>query len=293
MSKARAWFIAILFFSGLCLTLYPFVSNLVVQSNASKAVNDYNESVAQMDQEDIDAAKEAVKKYNEQLGKAVSSSAEQEETVSYLDMVDVGESIGILEIPKIDVDLPIYSGADPDVLEKGVGHLPETSFPSGGPGTHCVLTGHRGLPKAVLLTDLDKLEIGDVFYIHVLDEVLAYQVDQINVVLPDETDDLRIVPGEDYCTLVTCTPYAVNTHRLLVRGERTEYVPEDAKQQRYAYSDVQSGTLVKRLVDVWPWLTFSLVLMAAAETTIFLLIGRRSRRKEKQKKWDTQKKRKR
>lgn len=250
MSKARAWFIAILFLSGLCLTLYPFVSNLIVQSNASKAVNDYNEGVAQMDQEDIDAAKEAVKKYNEQLGKAVSSSAEQEEAVSYLDMVDVGESIGILEIPKIDVDLPIYRGADPDVLEKGVGHLPETSYPSGGPGTHCVLTGHRGLPKAVLLTDLDKLEMGDVFYIHVLDEVLAYRVDQIKVVLPDETDDLRIVPGEDYCTLVTCTPYAVNTHRLLVRGERTEYVPENAEQQRYAYSDVQSGTLVKRLVDV-------------------------------------------
>lgn len=293
MSKARAWFIAILFLSGLCLTLYPFVSNLIVQSNASKAVNDYNEGVAQMDQEDIDAAKEAVKKYNEQLGKAVSSSAEQEEAVSYLDMVDVGESIGILEIPKIDVDLPIYRGADPDVLEKGVGHLPETSYPSGGPGTHCVLTGHRGLPKAVLLTDLDKLEMGDVFYIHVLDEVLAYRVDQIKVVLPDETDDLRIVPGEDYCTLVTCTPYAVNTHRLLVRGERTEYVPENAEQQRYAYSDVQSGTLVKRLVDVWPWLTFSLVLMAIAETAIFLLIGKRSRRKEKQKKWDTQKKRKR
>lgn len=291
MSKARAWFIAILFLSGLCLTLYPFVSNLIVQSNASKAVSDYNDSVAQMDQEEIDAAKEAVKKYNEQLGTAVSSSAEQEETVSYLDMIDVGESIGILEIPKIDVDLPIYNGVSPEVLEKGVGHLSETSYPAGGPGTHCVLTGHRGLPKAVLLTDLDKMEVGDVFYLHVLDEVLAYEVDQVKVVLPDETDDLRIVPGRDYCTLVTCTPYAVNTHRLLVRGRRTEYVPEDATQQRLAYSDVQSGTLVKRMVDVWPWLTFSLVLMAMGETSIFLLIGKRRRRKERRNQWDTQKKR--
>lgn len=285
MSKARAWFIAILFFSGFCITMYPFVSNLIAQSNASKAITAYEERTEEMAPEDIDAAKETMQRYNEQLGSAVSNSAMEEEGISYLDLVDVGESIGVLEIPKIDVNLPIYGGTSPEVLEKGVGHLTNTSFPSGGPGTHSVLTGHRGLPSAVLLTDLDKLEPGDVFYIHILDEVLAYQVNQIKVVLPEETDDLKIVEGMDYCTLVTCTPYAVNTHRLLVRGARTEYIPDAAEQQRVVYSDVQSGTLAKRLVDVWPWLSVALILMVVIETGIFFLIKRSyTRKKEEQEK---------
>lgn len=187
MDKKRAWFIAILFFSGLCLTLYPFVSNLIAQSHASQAIVAYDEQVAEMDQEQIDAAKEAVRKYNEQLNAAVEASAMQgEDGISYLDLVDVGESIGFIEIPKIDVYLPIYSGTGEDVLQKGVGHLAESSYPIGGTSTHSVLTGHRGLPSAVLFTDLDKLEEGDVFYLHVLDEVLAYKVDQIKVVLPEE-----------------------------------------------------------------------------------------------------------
>lgn len=140
-----------------------------------------------MDQEQIDAAKEAVRKYNEQLNAAVEASAMQgKDGISYLDLVDVGESIGFIEIPKIDVYLPIYSGTGEDVLQKGVGHLAESSYPIGGTSTHSVLTGHRGLPSAVLFTDLDKLEEGDVFYLHVLDEVLAYKVDQIKVVLPEE-----------------------------------------------------------------------------------------------------------
>ena len=134
MDKKRAWFIAILFFSGLCLTLYPFVSNLIAQSHASQAIAAYDEQVAEMDQEQIDAAKEAVRKYNEQLNAAVEASAMQgEDGISYLDLVDVGESIGFIEIPKIDVYLPIYSGTGEDVLQKGVGHLAESSYPIGGP----------------------------------------------------------------------------------------------------------------------------------------------------------------
>ena len=159
-----------------------------------------------------------------------------------LDLVDVGESIGFIEIPKIDVYLPIYSGTGEDVLQKGVGHLAESSYPIGGTSTHSVLTGHRGLPSAVLFTDLDKLEEGDVFYLHVLDEVLAYKVDQIKVVLPEETQDIGIVEGKDYCTLVTCTPYAINTHRLLVRGERTEYIPPEELAEQNAVHEVQSQT---------------------------------------------------
>ena len=281
VSKTRAWFIAILFFSGLCLTLYPFVSNLVAESNASRAIVEYDEEIAQMDQEEIDAEKEAIRKYNEQLNAAiVSSTGQEDEGISYLDLVDVGESIGFIDIPKIDVNLPIYSGTSPEVLEKGVGHLQESSYPVGGAGTHSVLTGHRGLPSAVLFTDLDELTEGDLFYLHVLDETLAYRVDQVKVVLPDETDDLKIVPGQDYCTLVTCTPYAINTHRMLVRGVRTEYIPEEEQEQQVMYSELQSGTLTKRIVDVWPWLAVSLVGMVVVETLIFLLIVGHSRKKK-------------
>ena len=189
MDKLRMWFIAILFLSGLGITLYPFVSNLIAQSNASRAIASYSDEVANMEQEDIDATKEAMQKYNEQLNSAFVSSQNQEDGISYLDMVDVGESIGYITIPKIDVNLPIYNGTSAAVLERGVGHIDQTSYPIGGTSTHSVLTGHRGMPNAVLFTDLDELEIGDVFYLHVLDEVLAYKVDQVKIVEPDQTED--------------------------------------------------------------------------------------------------------
>ena len=280
MDKKRAWFIAILFFSGLCITLYPFVSNLIAQSNASRAITEYNDQVAQMDQEDIDAAKEAAAKYNEQLSNAVTLSSQADESISYLDLVNVGETIGFIDIPKIDVYLPIYNGTSDAVLQKGVGHLEQSSYPIGGESTHSVLTGHRGLPSAVLFTDLDKMEVGDLFYLHVLDEILAYRVDQVKIVLPEEIDELKIVPGEDYCTLVTCHPYAINTHRMLVRGTRTDYIPEEEEEQHVTYSELQSGTLTKRIVDVWPWLLVSLAVMAIVETVIFLLIIKRKKQKK-------------
>lgn len=297
MDKKRAWFIAILFLSGLCITLYPFVSNLIAQSNASRAITEYSDQVAQMDQEDIDAAKEAAAKYNEQLSNAVTLSIDQEdESVSYLDLIDVGESIGFIDIPKIDVYLPIYNGTSDAVLQKGIGHMEQSSYPIGGESTHSILTGHRGLPSAVLFTDLDKMEVGDVFYLHVLDEILAYRVDQVKIVLPEETSNLEIIAGEDHCTLVTCHPYAINTHRLLVRGTRTEYIPEEEQEQHITYSELQSGTVTKRIVDVWPWLLVSLVVMAVVETGIFLLIVKRKKQKkdpeERQRKSKKEKKKK-
>lgn len=281
MDKKRAWFIAILFLSGLCITLYPFVSNLIAQSNASRAIAMYDEQIAQMDQEEIDAAKEAAMKYNEQLSNAVSLSVDQDDgSVSYMDLIDVGESIGFIDIPKIDVYLPIYNGTSDEVLQKGAGHLEQSSYPIGGPSTHSVITGHRGLPSAVLFTDLDKMEAGDLFYLHVLDEILAYRVEQVKIVLPDEVDELKIIEGEDHCTLVTCHPYAINTHRMLVRGVRTDYIPEEEEEQHVIYSELQSGTLTKRIVDVWPWLLVSLVVMAIVETGIFLLIVKRKKQKK-------------
>ena len=272
MKKIRVIFCVIIFITGLGIASYPFISNMVAQRHASQVVKDYETNVEEMDEEKIDAMKEAAKKYNEQLSNVVSVDDENENNEqgeSYVDLLNIGESLGYITIPKIDVNLPIYNGTSQDVLSKGVGHMEQSSYPPGGVSTHCVLTGHRGLPSAVLFTDLDKLEIGDEFYLHVLDEILAYKVDQIKVVEPNESGDLEIIDGKDYCTLVTCTPYAINSHRLLVRGERTEYKGEQDKQTK---NQMQTGALTKRIVDVWPWLLGAFLVAVLIESGIFFSI---------------------
>ena len=272
MKKIRVIFCVIIFITGLGIASYPFISNMVAQRHASQVVKDYETNVEEMDEEKIDAMKEAAKKYNEQLSNVVSVDDENENNEqgeSYADLLNIGESLGYITIPKIDVNLPIYNGTSQDVLSKGVGHMEQSSYPLGGVSTHCVLTGLRGLPSAVLFTDLDKLEIGDEFYLHVLDEILAYKVDQIKVVEPNESGDLEIIDGKDYCTLVTCTPYAINSHRLLVRGERTEYKGEQDKQTK---NQMQTGALTKRIVDVWPWLLGAFLVAVLIESGIFFSI---------------------
>lgn len=272
MKRIRVIFCVIIFMTGLGIASYPFISNMVAQQHASQVVKDYETNVEEMDEEKIDAMKEAAKKYNEQLSNVVSVDDENENNEqgeSYADLLNIGESLGYITIPKIDVNLPIYNGTSQDVLSKGVGHMEQSSYPLGGESTHCVLTGHRGLPSAVLFTDLDKLEIGDEFYLHVLDEILAYKVDQIKVVEPNESGDLEIIDGKDYCTLVTCTPYAINSHRLLVRGERTEYKGEQDKQTK---NQMQTGALMKRIVDVWPWLLGAFLVAVLIESGIFFSI---------------------
>ena len=272
MKRIRVIFCVIIFMTGLGIASYPFISNMVAQQHASQVVKDYETNVEEMDEEKIDAMKEAAKKYNEQLSNVVSVDDENENNEqgeSYADLLNIGEALGYITIPKIDVNLPIYNGTSQDVLSKGVGHMEQSSYPLGGESTHCVLTGHRGLPSAVLFTDLDKLEIGDEFYLHVLDEILAYKVDQIKVVEPNESGDLEIIDGKDYCTLVTCTPYAINSHRLLVRGERTEYKGEQDKQTK---NQMQTGALTKRIVDVWPWLLGAFLVAVLIESGIFFSI---------------------
>lgn len=270
MKRIRVIFCVIIFITGLGIASYPFISNMVAQRHASQVVNDYETNVEEMDEEKIDAMKEAAKKYNEQLSNVVSVDDENnEQGESYADLLNIGQSLGYITIPKINVNLPIYNGTSQDVLSKGVGHMEQSSYPLGGESTHCVLTGHRGLPSAVLFTDLDKLEIGDEFYLHVLDEILAYKVDQIKVVEPNESGDLEIIDGKDYCTLVTCTPYAINSHRLLVRGERTEYKGEQDKQTK---NQMQTGALTKRIVDVWPWLLGAFLVAVLIESGIFFSI---------------------
>lgn len=282
MKKIKSFFAILMFLSGVCVAAYPVISNILHEKNATQVIETYNQDIKNMDQEKIDSLKEAAKKYNEQLSSAVvrdQNGEAEEEGVSYVDMINIGESIGYITIPKIDVNLPIYKGTNDDVLARGVGYMEQSSYPLGGESTHSVLTGHRGLPDAVLFSDMDKMEEGDCFYLHVLDEVLAYRVDQIKVVEPNETGDLDIVEGEDLCTLVTCTPYAVNTHRLLVRGIRTEYTGEEEESQGQ-YQELRTGTVAKRMLDVWPWLVLALIVVFAVEGLILALIIRRNRRRE-------------
>lgn len=280
ITRIRLVFAVIMIISGMGIMSYPFVSNAVAERNATVAIQDYASAVESMDEEKLDALKEAAQAYNQQLNTVMASGNEGVTGTSYADIIGVGESLGFITIPKINVNLPIYEGTDESVLRKGVGHMSMTSYPLGGESTHCVLTGHRGLPEAVLFTDLDQLEAGDKFYLHTLDEVLAYQVDQIKVVLPTETSDLEIIPGGDYCTLVTCTPYGINSHRMLVRGVRAEYTGEEEEAAAIVqYQQLQTGTIVRRLLSIWPWMLLALAGIVGMEILMMVLIIRRYRRR--------------
>ena len=215
----------IVFFIGLSLLLYPSVSDYWNSMHQSRAIASYAGEVAQLDTQRYDALWEAARGYNAALaGRSNTYLLTEEQKAQYEALLDVAGLgvMGYVEIPAIKCALPIYHGTDEAVLQIAVGHLEWSSLPVGGESTHCVISGHRGLPSARLFTDLDKLVEGDIFLLRVLDEVLTYEVDQIRIVEPQEVDDLGITAGEDLCTLVTCTPYGINTHRLLVRGHRIE-----------------------------------------------------------------------
>lgn len=213
---------------GVVLLLYPTVSEHINAMHQSRAIQAYNRIAESMSDEQHDQLIRAANDYNSRLASTQGAFFHPELVEGYYDTLDItGTGImGYITIEKIKVELPIYHSVDDDVLQIAAGHLPGTSLPVGGVGTHSVMSGHRGLPGARLFTDLDKMEIGDVFHITVLSDVLTYQVDQIKTVKPYEVDDLAISPREDYCTLFTCTPYGINTHRLLVRGRRIETAEE-------------------------------------------------------------------
>ena len=223
--------IAIIFIIvGTGIFLYPSISNYFAEKNHVEAIRNYDKMVVKIGEDSLKKEKEKAQTYNENLsGDPVhdpfvfgSGDALPE---NYKEVLNIsGDGImGYIQIPKISVDLPIYHGTSEEVLEKGVGHIQNTSVPIGGNSTHSVLTGHTGLPNAELFTRLDELVVGDIFYIHVLNDILTYKVYEIKVVLPDNIDELRITSGEDLVTLVTCTPYGVNSHRLLVKAKRVEY----------------------------------------------------------------------
>lgn len=222
VKKKNKIFFILLFIIGLSIMAYPLVSEYIKNKNQTDIISQYEENVNSLSDDEIENLKKEAEAYNNRLSGNAEKTDASIESKSYVDLLNVGDVIGYIEIPKINVNLPIYHGTEETVLQKGVGHLETSSLPVGGESTHAVLTGHRGLPTSTLFTDLDKLEEGDIFYINVLNETLTYKVNQIKVVLPDETSDLQIVQGKDYVTLVTCTPYMINSHRLLVRGERTD-----------------------------------------------------------------------
>ena len=248
---------------GLSLLLYPSVSDYWNSLHQTKAIATYAEEVANLNQDQYGEIWAAAESYNASLADRdnayLLSDAQKEEYERLLNVSGLG-IMGYIEIPSIDCSLPIYHGTEESVLQIAVGHLEWSSLPVGGESTHCVLSGHRGLPSAKLFTNLDKLQMGDVFLLRVLDEVLTYEVDQILIVEPQETGALQIEEGQDYCTLVTCTPYGINTHRLLVRGHRIDTV-EEAKTVRVTADAIQIEPLLVAPVVAIPMLLLLLILL--------------------------------
>ena len=260
----------LIFLIGLSLLLYPTISDWWNSMHQSRAIASYAEVVADLDEDKYEALWAAARDYNAALSdRPLSYALTEAESAVYNDLLNVGGTgvMGYIEVPVIGVTLPIYHGTNESVLQIAIGHLEWTSLPVGGESTHCVVSGHRGLPSARLFTDLDKLVVGDTFLIRVLDEILTYEVDQIRIVLPHETEDLLIQPGEDLCTLVTCTPYGINSHRLLVRGHRIE-TQEEAKAIRITTEAMQIEPKI-----VAPIVAIPILLI----TLIFLLLPKRRR----------------
>ena len=265
MKKNRSSIILILIFLvGLSVMLYPTVSDYVNQKNQSRAVASYSEEVENLSDVDYQAYFDAADDYNRRLAETPDAFYRPEEVSGYTDTLDVSGTgiMGYITIPKIGVELPVYHGTSDGVLQVAAGHLEGSSLPVGGAGTHAVISAHRGLPSAKLFTNLDELEVGDTFTITVLDRVLTYEVDQISIVLPTETDLLQPVEGKDYVTLMTCTPYGINTHRLLVRGKRIENA-ENQKHIRVTADALRIEPIIVAPALAVPMLLVMLVVMLA------------------------------
>lgn len=249
--------------AGLSLLLYPTVSDYWNSYHSSQAIADYAQTVNSIQSEEYDRILSQAEAYNVALATRGSGfKLSDAETEQYEKMLNIsGQGImGYVEIPKINVSLPIYHGTDESILQIAVGHLEWSGLPVGGQSTHCVLSGHRGLPSAKLLTNLDKMAEGDIFVLRVLDEVLTYQVDKILIVEPQDTSALRIENGKDLCTLVTCTPYGINTHRLLIRGHRIENTKQAMTVKITAEANQIEPLLVAPVIAV-PILLIALILL--------------------------------
>lgn len=262
---------------GVLIVAYPTISDWWNSFHQTRAIASYTEKVASMDTVDAERMLKEAEEYNAGLvdkeGRFAPSEEELEEYKGILDVTGTG-IMGYVEIPKLHISLPVYHGSEDTVLQIAVGHLEGTSFPVGGTGTHAVLTGHRGLPSARLFTDIDQLTDGDHFMVHVLNRTVTYEVDQIHIVLPEEMEDLAIDPEKDYCTLITCTPYGINSHRLLVRGRRVD-------------NDVEIMDVAADAQQVQPGLTalgIAIPILTLALIYILIMTSRRAARKKSRQK---------
>ena len=241
----------VVFIAGLSLLLYPTVSDYWNSFHQSRAIASYVDAVDNTDEQKLDEMRKAAQAYNEKLlSKQDRYEMSDQDKAEYESLLDVSGTgvMGYVEIPSIKVSLPIYHGTDNTILQIGVGHIEGSSLPVGGPSTHCAISGHRGLTSSKLFTDIDQMAEGDIFKLYILGETMTYEVDQIRIVLPDELNDLKIEEGQDYCTLITCTPYGVNSHRLLIRGHRIAndaqgLVVEDAKQIQPLHETIILGVV--------------------------------------------------
>ncbi len=262
-SRFTTFLLVLVFIAGLSLLLYPSVSDYWNSLTQSKAIASYVEKVADLNKEKYDSIINDASVYNASLKNRYNSYVLSEQQKNeYVNLLNVaGDGVmGYVDIPDIKVTLPIYHGTAEEVLQTTVGHLEWTSLPVGGTDTHCVISGHRGLPSAKLFTDLDKLVEGDIFMIRVLDEVLTYEIDRIRIVEPTDTKDLQIVQGEDLCTLVTCTPYGVNSHRMLVRGHRIENI-EESEVARVVSDAIQIEPMIIAPIVAIPMLLVLLIIL--------------------------------
>lgn len=243
----RKWSMALIFVVGLSIFLYPTVSNFINSQDQESIIKGYDKEVDRLREEEKERIRKEALAYNESLKKGAeildpfAENRPKEAGVSYMDMLNIGDVMGYLDIPEIGVYLPIYHGTSDEVLNNGLGHIEQTSLPIGGAGSNSVLTGHRGLPEAKMFRNLDKVVIGDMFYVHSLDEVLAYRVFEKVIVPPNDIEKLKIEADKDIVTLITCDPYMINTNRLLVRGERSDYTPP----AEYAEGDLQPGKVAE------------------------------------------------
>ena len=286
IQKHRSACIVLIILLGIGLFVYPIISNYNFAQVASEGTQEFDTLMEQIPSEELEYAWREAVSYNESLeGNPVkdpflkgSGTVMAENYAQVLNLRGAG-AMGYITIPKIGVRLTVYHSTSEDVLQKGVGHLEGSSLPIGGIDAHSVLTGHAGLAHAKMFTDLPKLEKGDTFYLHILDQTLAYKVDQIKVVLPEDVSDLRREAGQDYCTLITCTPLGLNTHRLLVRGARTEYVPEIEEQQiRESNPSAQWFTPANMLIGLGLGLVAAIVI-------ILILVRRRKKLRERKRYW--------
>lgn len=260
---ASTIFLILVFLIGLSLLLYPTLSEYYNSTVQSYIISSYSQQVAAIDTNTYDQLWQDAREYNETLLERTNNYIlTDEQKVRYDQMLNLTSSgiMGYIQIPAIDINLPIYHGTGEAVLQIAIGHLDWTSLPVGGESTHCVLSGHRGLPSAKLFTDIDQLVVGDTFLLQILDDTLTYEVDQILIVLPHEVEALEIVEGKDYCTLVTCTPYGVNSHRLLIRGHRTA-TREEAGTVRVTADAVQIEPLLIAPIVAAPILLVLLILL--------------------------------